>query len=134
MTKNELKKLKGPSGGRQKYFDLTNRILKNITLISKKEADDKIMFFRAKDEEEIRKHITQEEGGCIFLNDFSDFLEGITKGEKTTFLAGDPMRFEGVIQGVVRIEEDDYLEIKITPRLFAYFWINDNDIFCIKKA
>jgi hypothetical protein len=134
MKKENLKKLKGPSGGRLKYFYPNGRTLKNIEMISKEMAGYRIMFFRAKNEEEIKKHITQEEGECVFWHDFSNFLEGITKGERTTFLAGDPMRFEGVIRGVVQIIKQNFLEVEITPELFAYFMTDDDYINCIKKA
>jgi hypothetical protein len=144
MTKNELKKLKGPNGGRLNYFYSFDCTLGTLRLSSKKEAISTytFMFFRAKNKEEILKAVEQIEGECVSLwndfsdlwNDFSDFLEGITKGEEINFLAGDPMSFKGLITGIVKIGTKEYLEIKISDEIFAYFLIREGNIHCIRKA
>jgi hypothetical protein len=136
MTFEELKNVNQRQNMHR--FGVQNGDMRDLYPIPEEEKTHvKFMFFRAENEEKIRKHVKTIKGKPVpRYNDLEEIVNKLTSQirnkKKTVFLAGDLMRFKGRYMGIVGIGKEIYLVIEISKRLYFYSWIRNDMVHYLK--
>jgi hypothetical protein len=115
------------------FYDTSGAGNKPFHWIGKEKRRNSWVFFQASSVKVLRKFkVRRGPAENISLN-------AVKIGEKTNFLAGFyyMVAFSGIPEGVVKINGQDFLKIKVISEeepIFCYSGITDGECFCLEVA